>query len=546
MEKLTRRAGSGNLMESSTGGNVAVPAKTTEKTIQKSGITSVILMGCTLASRILGLARNAVITFIFGGSGTADVWNLVFMIPNNFRKLFAEGALSSAFIPVLSSSLVKDSSGEESRKISRNIISFQLLILVPVTFLGIIFAGPLMNILALFPDPEKMALSVPLFRYVFSYVLFISISAVLMGVLNSNNVFIPPALTPLIFSVTTILSIGFLHPLLGIYSVVPGILLGGVLQIIVQLPFYHKKGYDLRPDFNFANDNFRQILKLWLPILIASSIFTINQQVAMVLASALEDGSTSALSNALVFFQLPFGIITASITTVLFPRMSREAASRNIEDLRSSFSYGLNFILIFLIPAAIAYLMLGEHIIALVLERGKFLPENTLMTFRVLSGYSLGLFSLGAFTFCQRFFYAFKDYKTPVIVSAGVVVIDILLSVWLMNTPLRVSGLAVANSVAFTIGFIVLLFMARSRIKRIGGKRFVINLFKVGASMVVFILSLYLYINMAGNTWQTESSLLNLAYLSGAVLMGMGITFVLYYITRIDIIRGILKGKVCK
>jgi putative peptidoglycan lipid II flippase len=517
-----------------------------ETKIQKTGITSIIVLFCTLTTRIFGLVRNAIINAIFGGAGHADVWHLVFMIPNNFRKLFAEGALSSAFIPVLSSSLVQDPGGESARKISRNIISFQLVILVPLVGVSLVFARPIINVLALFSDPEKVELSIHLFRFIFPYILFVSISAAIMGVLNANNIFVPPALTPLLFSIAVIFSIIMFHKDLGIFAMAPGIIAGGIVQILFQLPWFFKERYDLRPDFSFRNDDFRQILKLWLPILAASSIFTINQQIAMVFASSLENGSTTAVANALVFFQLPFGMITASITTVLFPRMSRQAAVDDKGGLLASFSYGINFILIFLVPASLGYVFLGKQIIALIFERGNFAPLHTEMAYRVLCGYSFGLFGLGAFMFCQRFFYSLKNFKTPLIVSIIVVIVDVLLSLWLKETPLRVMGLAVANSAAFSMGLVVMLFLVHRELGRINGRVILKNMIRVGASMLTMTGGLLVFLWLTDHLWTPGSSFINGVLILTAVFIAAVIVCCMYYVTGIKLFKDIIRERVLK
>ncbi|MBN2444740.1 MAG: murein biosynthesis integral membrane protein MurJ [Spirochaetales bacterium] len=493
-----------------------------------------------MATRLFGLVRNAIINAIFGGAGHADVWHLVFMIPNNFRKLFAEGALSSAFIPVLSSAIVEDPQGISSKKITRNIITFQLIILIPLTVSAIIFARPIINVLALFSDPEKIELSITLFRYIFSYILFVSISAVIMGVLNSHNVFIPPALTPLLFSCAVISSIFIFHKTLGIFAMAPGIIIGGLAQIIFQLPWFFKKGYDLSLNFSFRNSYFKQIMRLWLPILAASSIFTINQQIAMLFASSLEDGSTSAIANALVFFQLPFGMITASITTVLFPRMSRQAASKDSEGLLSSFSYGLNFILIFLVPATIGYIFLGKQIIALIFERGNFTHEHTELTYNVLSAYSYGLFSLGAFTFCQRFFYSLKNFKTPLIISTLIVIIDVALSLWLKETSLRVTGLAIANSIAFSIGLVIILYLIHKELGSIKVTYLFGNVLRVAATAALLTGSLLLFLFATKMYWKPGSSLINGIFILAGVFISIIIVFFMYYVTNLKIFRDII------
>lgn len=497
------------------------------------------VMLCTLSSRLLGFVRIAVIGALFGASGAADVWNAVFTIPNNLRKLLAEGALSSAFIPALSMSLVKNPGGEAARKITRNVISIQLLIIFPLILLAMFFARPIINVLLSFPEVEKMELSALLFRWVFGYLAFISVSAVLIAVLNSHNIFIIPALTPILFSLSVILSTLLFYRYMGIFSMAIGVLTGGALQILFQLPVFLKIGYDLKLDFGFKNAEFKRIMRNWLPLLLSSSIFIITQQIAVLFASGLEDGSTSALSNALVFFQLPFGIFSISVITVLFPRMSRQAAAQDKTGLIESLNFGLRFIFALLIPAMIIYLFMSKEIIGLALQRINFTEENTVMASMVLKGYSPGLFSLGAFTFFQRFFYALQDFKTPLKIALLVSVIDIILSLWLKETFLRVAGLAVANSIAFSVGFLIFLITAKKRLGTIRGGLLLITLTRVALSMAPLsaFLFFYLKITTSHGLWDQGSSWHNLLLVTVAMGISLLLITAFYYLTGVEIIR---------
>jgi putative peptidoglycan lipid II flippase len=291
-----------------------------ETSIGKSTVSTFVVMICTMVSRILGFARTAVVTAIFGASGAADVINLTFAVPNNLRKLMAEGALSSAFIPVLSETLVEKPDGTESKSIVRSILTFQLILLVPLSVLCIVFARPLIAVvLAEFSEEWQVTLSAGLFRWFINYLLLISISAVLMAVLNSHNRFFVPALTPILFSVSVIGSILLLHGRLGEYSMAVGVLAGGLAQILFQTPSFMRLGYRFRPNFDFSSPRFRKVLRQWLPVLATSSIYTITETVAFRFSSGLAPGSASAMSNALVFWQLPFGIFSPPSPRFFFP-----------------------------------------------------------------------------------------------------------------------------------------------------------------------------------------------------------------------------------
>ncbi len=426
--------------------------------------SAAIVMGSTFVSRLLGFLRIAVIGAIFGASGDADVLNLVFNIPNNLRKLLAEGALSSAFLPVLTRGHVEDPSGGRSRQIVRQLLGFQLVILVPLLVLASIFAHPIVNTILAFPEIERQILAARLFRFLIHYVLLISVAAVLMGTLNSHQRFLVPALAPLLFSFAVIGSILLLHRRLGIFSMAVGVLLGGAGQLLVQILPVTRRGYTVLPLFRFRDPYFRRILQQWLPVLATSSVFAIDQQISLFFASGLADGSGSALTNAMVFWQLPFGIFSVSITTVLFPLMSRQVVEGSYSGLARSVAGGLRALALLLVPAGAALAVLGHPIIAVALQRGAFDARATTLAGNVLVGYSLGLFSVGAFTFLQRFFYALDDYRTPLKIAGVTMLLDVGLSLWLKETALAVVGLSVANSIAFTVGLILFLRTIRKAV----------------------------------------------------------------------------------
>ncbi len=508
-----------------------------EQSIQKSTLSTIVVMGCTLLSRILGFVRIAVISAYFGASGKADVINLTFAIPNNLRKLLAEGALSSAFIPVLSESIVKNGThNHKTRNIVRSILSFQFLILVPLSVASIIFAKPLItHVLTQFTNTDQLNLGISLFRYFINYLFFISISAVMIGVLNSSRHFFIPAITPLLFSISVITSIIVLNKTLGIYSMAFGVLVGGLLQILFQYPLFRSLGFDFKPRFSFKDPSFRTILKHWVPVLATSSVFTINQQVAFLFASGLNSGSTSAVTNSLVFWQLPFGIFSASITTVLFPRMSRQAAVHNIDGLRESIGTGMKLLFSFLVPSAVFLGFFGKLIIASSLQRGLFTADNTYMTARVLSGYVFGLFSVGAYNFLLRFYYASRNFKTPFLVSLFVCTLDILLSYFLKETKLAVTGLAVANSISFSIGFIIMYILTSKKLTFIHTRSFLKTAGRVTLSILPSLAVSFFIQNRIHTLWKNGSTLENWLYLFLVTLIWIIPTLVMFKLTGNEI-----------
>ena len=513
----------------------------TEKSTARSTLT---VMVCTLVSRILGFVRIAVISAFFGAGGTADVINLTFSIPNNLRKLSAEGALSSAFIPVLSKSIVRNPDDRrEPVGIVRNLLSFQFVLLVPFCILCIIFAEPLISlILAEFTEAWQVELSVSLFRWFIGYLLFISISAVIMGALNSSNHFVIPAVTPILFSISVISSVIILHRSMGVYSMAVGVLGGGAAQIIFQIPKFRKYGFDFKPNFSFRNDKFRTIMRQWMPVLATSSILTITQTIAFRFASGLSEGSTSAITNAIVYWQFPYGLFSASISTVLFPKMSRQIGVGDMDGLKDTVQYGIRYLAALLIPSALFLSLYGHEIISVTIQRGAFTAENTDMTAKVLTGYSIGLLSSGAYNFLQRYFYSDGNYRIPFMITALVAVVDIVFSLWLKETRLGVVGLALANSIALTTGLIAQLFIISRRLNGIDFQKVLKTLLKIALSMVPFVLFIIGLKYFTGLWWQSGSSLKNLLLLCGGFGGSVVLILGMYRLTRLEMFQDIISS----
>lgn len=513
-----------------------------EKTKRELTLSTYIVMACTLGSRLLGFVRIAFINAFFGAGGIADVLHAVFSIPNNLRKLTAEGALSSAFIPELSRAIMDDKSGKKSKELSRKIIGFQLLLLIPLTVLAIVFAPTVISIFTSFKDQEQILLAEKLFVWLINYALLISLSAILMAVLNSHSHFLVPALTPILFSVSVLSSLAVFHNKIGIFSIAVGVLVGGVAQLFFQLPLYIKLGYSLTPSFRFRDEDFRRVLKQWFPVLATSSIFAINQQVAILLATSISKGSVSALSNAIVFWQLPSGIFSASITTVLFPKMSRQAGIKDYKAMTNTVEYGIQALAVLLIPSAFIMSVLSREIISFALLRGKFIEENTIAAATVLIAYCSGMFMVGVYNFVQRFYFSLRDYKTPFIAASITVLLDIALSLILMNTFLAVSGLAWANTISFTVGLIILL----SRMSSKTGKK--VKFLEITGTVTKSILSiipagLFIYIMglITGRDWWMDGTTIKTFFLllvngGGSVLLIL-LMFNLLKVEYISIIK---------
>ena len=511
-----------------------------DTSLRRSALSTVIVMVSTFVSRLLGFLRIAVITAIFGGQGQADVINAVFNVPNNLRKLMAEGALSSAFIPELSRTIVQADPSHPERvdrpkRLVRNILTLQVLILVPVLVLSAIFSDQVVGVLLSFDNPELQAQSADLFSWLIQYTLLISISAVLMATLNAHQHFLLPAVTPILLSVSVVTALLVLSPRMGVFAMAVGVLVGGMAQILFQAPKFASLGYSFLPSFRFDTPEFRRVMKNWLPVVATASIFVVNQTIAMRFASGLRPGSSTALANALVFWQLPFGIFGASVTTVLFPRMSRQIAEHDTPGLRESMIYGLRYMIAFLLPSAVLLILLGGPVISVALQRGLYGHRDTLFAAEVLNYYAIGLVSVGAYNFVQRLFYSWGDTRTPLVVTAVIVALDIALSLVLKDV-MGPAGLALANSVSFSVGLVALVLVSR---KMVGGLN-LLHLCVTGLKTIVSVMPAVLWIlvlnAMFGNWWHSDSSFVNLGILSLYGFPALGLIGLMFFILRVEVV----------
>lgn len=419
-----------------------------------------VLMAATSVSRLLGFVRNAVVGALFGQTWKADVLNAVFNIPFNLRKLMAEGALSTAFIPVLAQSIEDDPTLQKSKDLSRSILTFQLIILIPLVLLAIIFAAPIISVLAPFSIPEKQLLAVHLFRWFILYLILVSIAAVLMAVLNTHHHFGSPAVSPILFSISVIGFLIWLYPTMNVDAQIPGVLIGGLAQVIFQGFFFKKLGYSFKPKRHFWTPELKKTIRNWLPALSISVIALISQQISISLAALLPEGSVSSLMNAIVFWQLPNGVLSASIVTVYFPRMSRQAAQKDWSGVSKSMTQGLELQALLLIPAGFLMSLFSGPLISIAFQRQNFTFADTLVTSAVLSVLSWGLFTSGLFNYTQRFFFSQGNFRTPFRINLLWAALDLIISIVLMNTPLHVLGLAWGTTISFFVSSLVMLLLA--------------------------------------------------------------------------------------
>ncbi len=496
--------------------------------------TAAVLMVCTAASRALGFVRAAVLAAVFGAGGTVDVFTVMFQVPNTLRRLLAEGAFSAALVPALARQRDPRAQGE----LAQAAFGLQLAVTVPLIVVAVLAAAPITRILVAFPESEKMAGAVGLFRVMVPYAALAGGAAVLMGGLHARDAFVVPALAPLLFSVGVIACVLVLAPSWGIYAAAAGVIAGGVLQFLFQVPLFVRRGFSMVPRLRF-DDRMRRILRGWGPAVASALVFAAMQQISFLLASGLEDGSTSAIFYAVVFFQLPLGVLSVSVVTAAFPRLAEMAADNRTTELRRSATDGMVTLAALLVPAAVAYLLLGDSIVHAALQRRRFDAEATELTASVLRGFAIGLPSVGVFSYLQRLCYALDAPRRALWAAIVVAIVDVALSLWWKETALGVAGLALANSAAFSAGTLLLALPSRLVAWRALAK----GALQVAAGATPAGALMWIAVSWLPDPREGPAGVEHVALLVGVVAAAALVTITLYRLVGLPFVRRLAAGR---
>ena len=426
----------------------------------------------TLISRIFGLIRDVVIAWFFGAGLAADAFFVAFRIPNLLRRLFAEGSLSIAFIPVFTEYLT-DRGKAEAFSLARSAIRLLSVLLVFVTIAGILLAPLIVHIIAPgFADsPEKFSLTVTLTRIIFPYIFFICLVALCMGILNVLGHFAAPALAPVLLNLAMICSVFLISPHMAdpVTGLAIGVLIGGVLQLALQVPFLIKKGFYFWQKTKIYHPGLKKIGILMLPAIFGAAVYQINILVGTLLASLLPGGSVSYLYYADRLVQFPLGIFAIAIATAVLPSLSRQAAINDFEGVRDTFGHAMKLVLFITLPAMAGLIVLREPIVALLFKRGAFDAETVRLTACALLYYGIGLWAFSGVRIVVSTFYALQDTKTPVKIAVISISANILLGIILMG-PLAHGGLALSTSLASMLNLGLLIRALKIKLGRLGMK----------------------------------------------------------------------------
>jgi len=435
------------------------PEKSSAGLARSAATVSVAVM----CSRLLGLIREQVFAGLFGAGYAYDSFVVAFRIPNLLRDLFGEGALSAAFVSVFSD-YNANRSIEDTWRLASNVLCFMTVLVSAITLLGMLFADQIVAVLA--PGfslvSGKSELTAAMTMIMMPFLLFISLAAVVMGILNTRNRFFIPSLASSFFNLGSIIggtSLAFILPRYGypaITGMACGTLIGGFLQLAIQLPTLRAIGFRFTPVLDIKDPGLRRILKLMVPATIGLSATQINIFINTNFAASCAEGSVSWLNYSFRLVQLPIGLFGVAISIAALPLLARQASRKEIEDMRQTFVSSLNMVFALTIPATLGLVLLAEPIIRVIFEHGAFTAFDTKATAVALSLYGIGLFAYSANKVIVPVYYAIDAPRFPVIASFMAIGFNILI---IMSTIDRFQHRAIALSTS-SVMIINFLFLA--------------------------------------------------------------------------------------
>ena len=435
------------------------------KVTRAAGVVGV----ATLLSRLFGYLRDMVLASFFGAGMTADAFIAAFRIPNLMRRLFGEGSLSVAFVPVFTETLLKGGR-EDGLRLAVSALKLLLVCLSVVSIIGVVAAPTIIQVVVPgFSDlPEKIGLTVTLTRVMFPYVALIGLVALCMAILNVLGHFAAPAIAPVLLNLAMIVAVFTASRFsdsetVQVAGLAAGVLLGGILQLALQLPYLYKHGVRFWARTGLWHPAMKKVGMLMLPTIFGAAVYQINLLVGTLLASLLPEGSVSYLYYADRLVQFPLGIFAQAAATAVLPSLSRQAAGGDQAGMGDTFGHAMSLVLFITIPAMVGLIVLREPIVALLFKRGAFDAQTTRLTSDALLYYALGLWAFAAVRIVVSTFYAMQDTRTPVKTATISIAANILLGTVLMG-PMKHCGLALATSLASAVNLVLLVVVLRNKL----------------------------------------------------------------------------------
>lgn len=500
-------------------------------------------MFCTLTSRVLGIVRARIIGSAFGASGVADVINFTFNIPNNFRKIFAEGAMNASIIPFFSR-LVDADKKQDARRLFALLCTYQTIILLPLVVASYFFGEPL---LAFFSDfkAEQLVLGAKLLPFFMIYLLTISVSSIFNGLLHCHKSFFHSHAAPLLFSFSVILGVQFLHPYVGAMSMAYSVLIGGLLQGTYAYLVVRRYGYRMKVTFNTKGTLFSPLMRSWLQMVLSSLIVVAAQMIAFWFASSLTEGSVTAFSNSLIFWQAPYGIFFNAIVTVSFPLMSRAYSLSRIDELQRHSREALLNTLTFLLPSTIILFALSNESVSTILQTGNYTLADANLTAMVLRFYLLSMVVTAWFNILQRVGYSASRHKSMTKVTAGMSLLDVALMWFLIRRGMGIQALPIASIVSFSVSLVVVAYLVHDLYPLIQDRKLYAGILRILVANLPLIICAVFYTLYKNSWYERGSTWANVGLLCLLGLGGVVVTFISYTVAKIPFLL-LLKGESLK
>ncbi len=505
---------------------------TTASSNRQIARASVIVMVTFLVSRLLGLLRDVVIGAQFGTSGSYDAYVAAFRIPDIIYTLIAGGILVSAFVPTFTDYLAReDRSG--AWRLASAVINLVIVVLIIAAIIAALFAEPIVRyLLAPGFDPAAQMLTVSLMRLLLIPPIIFAVSGVVMGILYAHQSFWLPGLAPSAYNLGIIFGAIALAPIWGVYGLAFGAIIGAALHLLIQVPGLRRVGMQYSTRLTVRDPGVREVVRLMIPRMFGVAVVQLNFLVETSLASLLTTGAVSALNYAWRVMLVPQAVVAQSVATAAFPTFADQYARGQLQQLRSSLSVTVRSIFFIAIPAGVGLLVLSEPIIQLVFQRGQFTGESTALVAAALSAYALGLIGHSGVEILARAFYALHDTKTPVLLGILSLIINLAMSLALINV-LGVTGLALANTTAALIEMLLLVVVIRKRLGGLEDRRLALSTVKTLIAAVAMGLIVWSFLN-------ATTSLSVVIRASGGMMIGAGVFFGVAWLLRSEELRGVL------
>lgn len=485
----------------------------------------------TMMSRVLGFIRDAIIARVFGAGAAADAFFVAFKLPNLLRRIFAEGAFSQAFVPILAE--YKNQQGEEAtRTFVAYIAGMLTLALAIVTILGMIAAPWIIYVTApgFTDDADKFALTTDLLRVTFPYIFLISLASLAGAILNTWNRFSVPAFAPTLLNVSMIIFAAFAAPYFNppIMSLAWAVLVGGVLQLVYQLPHLKKVGMLVLPRLSFRDSGVWRVMKMMGPAIIGVSVAQISLIINTIFASFLQSGSVSWMYYADRLMELPSGVLGVALGTILLPSLAKSFTSGNQNEYRQLMDWGLRLCLLLALPCALGLAILAEALTVSLFQYGNFTAHDSLMTQYALIAYCVGLTGMILVKILAPGFYSRQNIRTPVKIAIVTLILTQLMNLAFIG-PLQHAGLALSIGLAACFNAGVLYWQLRKQgifQPLAGWKGFI---FKLLIALIVMGAVLFGVLHFMPS-WQDGNMLMRMLRLIGVVIIGAGSYFVALYV----------------